>query len=105
MPEFALLGTANDIPVFAWRLKDPEHTAWSLYDLSNMLRMKGWQVPAYPLPSDLASVTVQRIVVRNGFSRDLAAYLVRDLRVAVRDLQAGFRSSHVTQTPQAGFHH
>ena len=40
------------------------------------LRARGWLVPAYPLPESLTAVTVQRAVVRNGLSRDLAGGLV-----------------------------
>ena len=52
--------------MFAWRLK-PGHTdSWTLHHLSDRLRMRGWLVPAYPLPDALSDRTVQRIVVRNG---------------------------------------
>ncbi|MGO3153765.1 MAG: glutamate decarboxylase [Galactobacter sp.] len=105
MPEFTLWNRAEDIPVFAWRLRDPQATGWSLYDLSDQLRMRGWQVPAYPLPADLEHITVQRIVVRNGFSRDLASFLIRDIRKAVKDLNAGLRTGHVSEEQSAGFHH
>ncbi|MGO2633342.1 MAG: glutamate decarboxylase [Galactobacter sp.] len=105
LPEFTLWNSAQDIPVFAWRLTDPESTGWSLYDLSDQLRMRGWQVPAYPLPADLEQITVQRIVVRNGFSRDLASYLIRDLRRAVRALNAGLHPGLGASEQQAGFHH
>jgi glutamate decarboxylase len=37
-------------------------------------------VPAYTLPANLQDTAVLRIVVRNGFSRDLAELLARDLR-------------------------
>ncbi|MEB0288840.1 glutamate decarboxylase, partial [Cryobacterium sp. 10S3] len=35
-----------------------------------------WLVPAYRMPDDLSEMTVQRIVVRNGLSMDLAARLL-----------------------------
>ena len=47
------------------------------------LRMKGWIVPAYPLPAGLSHLTVQRIVVRNGLSMDLAERLLTDIADAV----------------------
>ncbi|SED51778.1 glutamate decarboxylase [Gordonia malaquae] len=83
MDAFELWSDGTDIPVFAWRLRDGHTTNWTLYDLSDRLRMKGWLVPAYPLPDDLTDVVVQRIVVRNGFSRDLASALLDDLRAEV----------------------
>jgi glutamate decarboxylase len=77
---FELLTDGSDIPVFAWRLK-PGHTEnWTLYHLSERLRIRGWLVPAYPLSGDLAGQTVMRIVCRNGLSRDLAEDLLTDIR-------------------------
>jgi glutamate decarboxylase len=72
MEPFELWNDAQDIPVFAWRLKKGHSKNWDLFDLSNQLRESGWLVPAYPMPDDLADIIVQRIVVRNGFSMSLA---------------------------------
>jgi len=86
MGPFTLWNDASDIPVFAWELK-ADHTAnWNLYDLSDQLRQRGWLVPAYPLPEDLEERTVQRVVVRNGLSRDLASRLLDSLRASVEFL-------------------
>jgi glutamate decarboxylase len=80
---FELWSETTDIPVFAWRLKTDYTENWDLYDLGNQLRQRGWLVPAYPMPDDLADVTVQRIVVRNGLSRDLADSLLAEIRSSV----------------------
>jgi glutamate decarboxylase len=85
---FVLWNDGSDIPVFAWRLKSGHTENWTLYELSDRLRMRGWLVPAYPMPDDLADVTVQRIVVRNGFSRDLASSFLDDLETEVRYLDS-----------------
>lgn len=86
MPQFELFNADLDIPVFAWRLK-PGHTEnWNLYHLQDRLRTEGWLIPAYPMPDDLADVTVQRIVVRNGLSMDLAHDLLEDIETQVRFL-------------------
>jgi glutamate decarboxylase len=50
------------------------------------LRERGWQVPAYTLPAGLEDVAVLRIVIRNGFSADMADILLEDLARVVRDL-------------------
>ncbi len=84
---FELWNDGTDIPVFAWYLKDETSAKWTLYDLADRLRMKGWIVPAYPMPADLTHLTVQRIVVRNGLSRDLAEKLLADIADAVRYLE------------------
>ena len=83
--------TVPDIPVFAWMLNDKPDRKWNLYDLQDRLRMKGWLVPAYPMPVDLTQVTVQRIVVRNGFSHDMAEAFIKDLKSCVKYLD-GLRS-------------
>jgi len=83
MTHFELWNDATDIPVFAWMLKPVSTRHWTLYDLSDRLRMKGWQVPAYPMPTDLTDITVQRIVVRNGLSMDLAGRLADEIRAQV----------------------
>jgi glutamate decarboxylase len=83
---FELLTEGRDLPVFAFKLRD-EVTSYSVFDLSERLRMRGWQVPAYTFPADLTDMAVMRIVVRNGFSRDLANLLLDDFRLHVRVLE------------------
>jgi glutamate decarboxylase len=101
---FELLSDGSDIPVFAWKLVDGPARNWSLYDLSDRLRMRGWLVPAYPMPDDLAQVTVQRIVVRNGLSMDLAASLLATLEEEVGYLQR-LESPMPDEGPRAVFVH
>ena len=83
MPAFELWNDGSDIPVFAWRLAAGHTENWDLYELSNQLRQRGWLVPAYPMPDDLTDLTVQRIVVRNGLSMDLADSLLDSIRSSV----------------------
>ena len=88
MGPFELLSDGSDLPVFAWRLGPNCNGMWDLHDLSNALRENGWQVPAYPMPDNLSDLTVQRIVVRNGVSMDLADYLLLNIRTAVKYLES-----------------
>ena len=88
MGPFELVSRGDTIPVFAWVLKDPETRMWSLYDLADRLRMKGWLVPAYPMADDLSDVVLQRIVVKVGLSRDLASSLLADIRGEVQYLES-----------------
>lgn len=88
MDAFELWNDGSDIPVFAWRLKAGHTENWNLYHLGERLRMKGWLVPAYPMPDNLSDHTVQRVVVRNGLSRDLADDFLDALRSAVDYLDA-----------------
>ena len=100
---FEMLSTGHHLPVIAWTLKEPSAFNWSLYDLSDRLRDRGWQVPSYRMPANRGDLILQRAVIRNGFTHDLAGMLVRDIR---RHLdwfatQPGFKAS-----PEgAGFHH
>ncbi len=99
---FELLSTGHDLPVIAWTLKDPSLN-WSLYDLSDRLRDRGWQVPSYKMPANREDLILQRVVVRNGFTHDLASMLLKDIR---RHLdwfatQPGFNPT----LDGAGYHH
>jgi len=58
-----------------------------VFALSVRQRMRGWQVPAYTFPENLTDMAVMRIVVRNGFSMDLASLLLDDLRLHLRVLE------------------
>ena len=59
-----------------------------MFDLSERVRLRGWLVPAYTFPANLQDVAVLRIVVRNGFSKDMADLLLSDLRTQVEALAA-----------------
>jgi glutamate decarboxylase len=86
MGPFELLTEGRDLPVFAFKLRD-DVTGYSVFDVSERLRLRGWQVPAYTFPADLTDTAVMRIVVRNGFSMDLANLLLADLRKHITVLE------------------
>ncbi|MBF4458265.1 MULTISPECIES: glutamate decarboxylase [unclassified Pseudoclavibacter] len=88
MGPFELVSRGDTIPVFAWVLKDGHTGNWSLYDLADRLRMKGWLVPAYPMADNMGDVILQRIVVKVGLSRDLASSLLADIRGDVEYLDS-----------------
>jgi glutamate decarboxylase len=83
---FELLSDGSELPVFAFKLADPAEAGYSVFDLAERLRMRGWLLPAYTFPEDLQDTAVIRIVVRNGFSKDLADALLADLRLQVQVL-------------------
>jgi glutamate decarboxylase len=85
---FELITDGSDIPVFCWTLKqDTEDTVnFSLFDMADKLRERGWLVPAYPMPPNRENLIVQRIVVKEGFSRDMADMLLIDMRRAIEEL-------------------
>jgi glutamate decarboxylase len=98
---FELVSQGTDLPVFAWKLRQEVH--WSLYDLADRLRDRGWQVPAYRMPANRDDLVVQRAVIRNGFTRDMADMLVRDIRRHLQwfESQPGLRA----KVEGARFHH
>jgi glutamate decarboxylase len=86
MGPFELISDGTAIPVFSFALKDSD--AYTVFDVSERLRIGGWQVPAYTMPDDATNVAVMRVVVREGFSYDLADDLLDALQQAVDDLTA-----------------
>lgn len=67
------------IPAISWTLKDGSNPGYSLFDLSDRLRVRGWQVAAYTMPANITEVVVMRVLVRHGFSRDMAQMLLEDV--------------------------
>jgi glutamate decarboxylase len=98
MGPFELLTDGSDLPVFAFRVHD-QQAGFTVFDLSEQLRARGWLVPAYTFPANLQDVAVLRIVVRNGFSKDLADVLVSDLQHHVKALTA-HPGGHIPLAPQ-----
>lgn len=98
---FELVSDGSDIPVFCWRLK--EEANFSLYDMAEALRHRGWLVPAYPMPANRQDLVVQRVVVKEGFSRDMADLLLADMHRAL-DLFAR-QPAHAPTVEGSHFHH
>lgn len=101
---FELWNDGTDIPVFAWSLKDRHTENWDLYHLADRLRMSGWIVPAYPMPADLTEFTVQRIVVRNDLSMDMARKFMQTFTAEVAYLEQ-LTAPMPTGVGHPGFHH
>ena len=78
---FEILSHGNDLPVVCFRLSG-EHP-FTVFDVSDRLRQRGWIVPAYKMAPDAEDVAVLRVVVREGLSTDMAEELVSDVRAAV----------------------
>ena len=96
---FDLLSRGEDLPVvcFALRGKRP----YTVFDISDALRERGWIVPAYTLAPNAEHISVMRVVVREGVSQDMADLLVEDINRAVAKLETGAASTnrrHKTKT-------
>jgi glutamate decarboxylase len=93
------------IPAVTWRISDNAEPGYTLFDLADRLRSRGWQVPAYPLTGSAGDVAVQRVLVRVGFSRDMAALLLDDLRDAIDYFGRHPVTVSMTKEEAGGFNH
>ncbi len=76
---------------------------YTVYDVSEALRTRGWIVPAYRMPKGMDDLSVLRFVVRNGFSWDMARMLLADLEAATEKLER--TGGDPADTQRAGFLH
>ena len=96
---------ATGIPTVTWRIKDGEDPGYTLFDLADRLRVRGWQVPAYPLTGSVSDVTVQRVLVRQGVDRDLISMLLEDFAASVAHFDKHPVSVAMTPDEAGGFSH
>jgi glutamate decarboxylase len=68
------------LPAISWVIKEGANPGYSLFDLSDRLRVRGWQVAAYTMPPNIQDIVVMRVLVRHGFSRDMADMLLEDTK-------------------------
>jgi glutamate decarboxylase len=103
MGPYELITRGDELPVFAFRLKDDVEN-YTVFDLSAKLRERGWLVPAYTFPKNREDLAVLRIVCRNGFSSDMASMFLTDMTKATQflsDLEGPMPSLEKPST----FHH
>ena len=93
------------VPGCTWTLKRGVNPGFTLYDLADRLRVKGWQVPAYPMPANRTDLVVQRMVSRLGVSRDLAGLLLDDLQKAIKHFKKNPAVRSLGRQSAGGYHH
>jgi glutamate decarboxylase len=93
------------IPGLLWSLKDPDVSNYSLYDLSDKMRSRGWQVPAYSMPAHREDLVVMRALVRHGFSRDMADLLIADMKRSIEYFKKNPVKRSVGEKEGSGFKH
>jgi glutamate decarboxylase len=96
---------ATAIPAVTWRIQQGVDPGFSLFDLADRLRNRGWQVPAYTLTGELSDVPVQRILVRQGVDADLVGLLLDDFKAAITHLQKHPKTVGMTAEEAGGFSH
>ena len=103
------------IPAVTWKLKHADNCSgdcsekipFDLYQLSDVLRERGWLLPAYSLPANCEKVVVQRVLIRHGCTFDLMALLLEDIERAIKKLMDNPHSKHGTKVthPRGSFNH
>lgn len=102
--DFRLLTRGDELPVFAFTTTADVH-AYDVFDVSRRLRERGWLVPAYTFPANRQDLSVLRVVCRNGFSSDLAALLIEDLKLLLPELRSQKHPSSHDRAAATAFHH
>jgi glutamate decarboxylase len=84
---YRLISDGSDLPVFAFALA-PEVENYTVFDVSERLRQRGWLVPAYTFPENRQDLSVLRIVIRAGMTREMADHLLEYLREQTEFLES-----------------
>src|SRR4029079_6937126 len=98
---FELVTRGDELPVFAFKLRD-DIDNFTVFDVSNALRERGWQVPAYTCPKNREDLAALRVVVRRGFTHDLADMLIADIK---RQLPRLHKQAGPTNEGEIAFRH
>jgi glutamate decarboxylase len=100
---FELITKGDELPVFAFALK-PEIDNYTVFDVSNALRERGWLLPAYTFPKNREDLAALRVVVKRGFSHDMADLLIDDIQRQLPRLQKQAEPVHDAGAATS-FHH
>jgi glutamate decarboxylase len=73
------------LPILALTVK--KRSEFTVFQMSDKLRERGWIVPAYSLPADANEVEVLRVVIKENFSHDMADMLVADMQRFSKELR------------------
>jgi len=83
--KFTMLSKPGHLPVVTFRLTNP--AGFTVFDLSEKLRQRGWIVPAYTMAPNAQHIAVLRVVVREVLSRDMIDLLLGDIGRAMAALE------------------
>jgi len=99
---FRIIYDGHDgIPGLCWQLSDPANAKFTLYDFADRLRERGWLVPAYSMPPNREDLVIQRILIRHGFTREMADELLIEMQ-AVLDQLGSLSDEEALSLAQAG---
>ncbi len=83
--KFEVINQGLIFPLVTVKLKDVNFT---VFQLSDKLREKGWIVPAYTLPANADDIAVLRMVVKENFGRDMVECFLDDITTACKGLES-----------------
>jgi glutamate decarboxylase len=83
--KFEVINKNVTFPLVTVKLKDADFT---VFELSEKLREKGWIIPAYTLPKNASDIAVMRIVIKENFGRDMIESLLGDIKESYNHLES-----------------
>ncbi|HEX3688271.1 MAG TPA: glutamate decarboxylase [Solirubrobacteraceae bacterium] len=87
MGPYRLISDGSELPVFAFATNDDVKN-YTVFDVSDRLRERGWLVPAYSFPENRQDLSVLRVVVRAGMHREMADELLDALAEKTKKLES-----------------
>lgn len=104
--DFLCTGSAKTgIPAVCFRMKPDFCPGFNLYELSDRLRTRGWLVPAFSLPHPVEHIVVMRVMVRRGFTMDMASLLLKDMQRSMNFLAQHSPARHLEEHEAMSFKH
>jgi len=97
----------DGIPAVCFRIT-PGHEdslGFNLYDLSDRLSTRGWQVPAFQLIDGAKDIAIMRLMVRQGVSRDMASLLIDDIKRAIEAFEKRPVAVGLTEKERGAYTH
>lgn len=93
------------IPALSWTLKDDADVNFTLYDLSDRIRSRGWQIAAYSMPPNREDLVIMRILVRHGVSKDLGRLLIGDIKRSLEHFEKHSVTEPLSEKEAGGYKH
>jgi glutamate decarboxylase len=84
---YRLISDGSELPVFAFAT-NPDVINYTVFDVSDRLRERGWLVPAYTFPADRQDLSVLRVVVRAGMYKEMGDELIEALADKTKRLES-----------------
>ncbi|GAB5036340.1 glutamate decarboxylase [Nannochloropsis oceanica] len=92
------------MPLVAFALKPNLDILYTVFEIQDKLRERGWIIPAYRCSKGAEKLCIMRVVVKENFSRDLAELLVDDFQKAMAYLDKDHKAQQdlITKAREMG---